>query len=78
MWSSTGAPIRSSRLIVEQVWTGNAYPDFDYLDCQPQVGQCAGIDPLAYQKCLSESKDKGWTIMQILTTHEQGNRTDGN
>ena len=43
MWSSTGAPIRSSRLIVEQVWTRNAYPDFNYLIASSKSGNALAL-----------------------------------
>jgi len=65
-------------MIVEQVWTGNAYRNFNYLIACPETGDALAIDPLDYTKCLATAKDKGWTISQILNTHEHGDHTGGN
>ncbi len=65
-------------MIVEQIWTGNAYRNFNYLIACPESGEAMAIDPLDYQKCLSRAKDKGWEITQILNTHEHGDHTGGN
>ena len=65
-------------MIVEQVWTGNAYRNFNYLIACPETGDALAIDPLDYKKCLAAAKDNGWTISQILNTHEHGDHTGGN
>ncbi|MDH3747393.1 MAG: hydroxyacylglutathione hydrolase [Gammaproteobacteria bacterium] len=65
-------------MLVEQVWTGNAYRNFNYLIACPETGDALAIDPLDYSKCLAVAKDKGWTITQILNTHEHGDHTGGN
>jgi len=65
-------------VLVEQVWTGNAYRNFNYLIACPETGDALAIDPLDYSKCLAVAKDKGWTITQILNTHEHGDHTGGN
>lgn len=65
-------------MIVEQVWTGNAYRNFNYLVACPETGDALAIDPLDYPKCLAVAKDRGWTISQILNTHEHGDHTGGN
>ena len=65
-------------MIVEQVWTGNAYRNFNYLIACPETGEALAIDPLDHQKCLSYAKEQGWTITQILNTHEHGDHTGGN
>ena len=65
-------------MIVEQVWTGNAYRNFNYLVACPETGDAMAIDPLDYPKCLAAAKDRGWTITQILNTHEHGDHTGGN
>ena len=33
-------------MIVEQVWTGNAYRNFNYLIACPETGDALAIDPL--------------------------------
>ena len=65
-------------MLVEQIWTGNAYRNFNYLLACKETGEALAIDPLDYDKCLSKAKDKGWEITQILNTHEHGDHTGGN
>ncbi len=65
-------------MIVEQVWTGNAYRNFNYLIACPETGDALAIDPLDYKKCLGVAKERGWTVTQILNTHEHGDHTGGN
>ena len=65
-------------MIVEQVWTGNAYRNFNYLIACPDSGEALAVDPLDYTKCLAAAKDRGWQITRILNTHEHGDHTGGN
>ncbi|MGB0683255.1 MAG: hydroxyacylglutathione hydrolase [Magnetovibrionaceae bacterium] len=65
-------------MIVEQIWTGNAYRNFNYLIACPETGEALAIDPLDHQKCLSLAKQRGFTITQILNTHEHGDHVGGN
>ena len=65
-------------MIVEQVWTGNAYRNFNYLIACPETGAALAIDPLDYPKCLAAADRHGWKITQILNTHEHGDHTGGN
>jgi len=64
-------------MIVEQVWTGNAYRNFNYLIACPETGEALAVDPLDHKKCLARAKDKGWQITQVLNTHEHGDHTKG-
>jgi len=65
-------------MIVEQIWTGNAYRNFNYLIACPETGEALAIDPLDHKKCLARAKDRGWTITQVLNTHEHGDHIGGN
>ena len=65
-------------MIVEQVWTGNAYRNFNYLIVCPDTGEALAVDPLDHEKCLGAAKDKGWEITQVLNTHEHHDHTGGN
>jgi hydroxyacylglutathione hydrolase len=65
-------------VIVEQVWTANAYRNFNYLIACPETGEAMAIDPLDHAKCLALAKAKGWEITQVLNTHEHGDHTGGN
>jgi len=65
-------------MIVEQIWTGNAYRNFNYLIACPETGDALAVDPLDYPKCLATARERDWTITQILNTHEHGDHTGGN
>jgi hydroxyacylglutathione hydrolase len=65
-------------MIVERIWTGNAYRNFNYLIACPETGEALAIDPLDHEKCLNAAKVKGWQITQVLNTHEHHDHTGGN
>ena len=65
-------------MIVERIWTGNAYRNYNYLIACPESGEALAIDPLDHEKCLAAAKAKGWQITQILNTHEHHDHTGGN
>jgi len=65
-------------VIVKQIWTGNAYRNFNYLIACGETGEALAIDPLDHEKCLSAAKHAGWNITQILNTHEHRDHTGGN
>jgi len=65
-------------MIVEQIWTANAYRNFNYLIACAETGEALAVDPLDHAKCLAVAKAKGWTITQILNTHEHHDHTGGN
>ena len=65
-------------MLVERIWTGNAYRNFNYLIACPDTGEALAVDPLDHEKCLATAKAKGWEITQILNTHEHHDHTGGN
>ena len=65
-------------MIVERIWTGNSYRNFNYLIACPETGEALAIDPLDHEKCLSTAKLRGWQITQLLNTHEHHDHTGGN
>ena len=65
-------------MIVEQIWTGNAYRNFNYLIACPQTGEALAIDPLDHKQCLAVARSKGWEITQIVNTHEHHDHIGGN
>jgi hydroxyacylglutathione hydrolase len=65
-------------MIVERIWTGNAYRNYNYLIACPETGEALAIDPLDHGKCLQAAKVRGWRITQVLNTHEHHDHTGGN
>ena len=65
-------------MIVKQIWTANAYRNFNYLVACPETGEALAVDPLDHEKCLGTARDQGWTITQILNTHEHRDHIGGN
>jgi len=65
-------------MIVKQIWTANAYRNFNYLIVCAETGEALAVDPLDSDKCLKAAKDEGWDITQILNTHEHFDHIGGN
>ena len=65
-------------MIVKQIWTANYYRNFNYLIACAETGEALAVDPLDHEKCLQAAKDEGFTITQILNTHEHRDHTGGN
>ena len=65
-------------MIVEQIWTANAYRNFNYLIACPETGEALAVDPLDHRKCLAAAKARGLEITRILNTHEHGDHIGGN
>lgn len=63
---------------VEQIWTGNAYRNFNYLIVCEETGEAMAVDPLDHEKCLGTARERGWQITQVLNTHEHFDHTGGN
>jgi hydroxyacylglutathione hydrolase len=65
-------------MLIERIWTGNAYRNFHYLVACPDTGEALAIDPLEWRLCQDRAQRKGWQITQILNTHEHRDHTGGN
>jgi hydroxyacylglutathione hydrolase len=65
-------------VIVKQVWTANAYRNFNYLIACGETGEALAVDPLDWEKCLAVARKEGWNVTQILNTHEHRDHTGGN
>ena len=65
-------------MIVEQIWTANAYRNFNYLIACAETGEALAVDPLDHRKCLAAAKAHGFEITRILNTHEHGDHIGGN
>jgi hydroxyacylglutathione hydrolase len=65
-------------MLIERIWSGNAYRNFHYLIACPQTGEALAVDPLEWSLCLEAARGHGWKITQILNTHEHRDHTGGN
>ena len=65
-------------MLIERIWSANPYRNFHYLVACPQTGEALAVDPLEWRLCLDAAQKKGWTITQILNTHEHLDHTGGN
>ena len=65
-------------MIVERIWAANALRNYHYLIGCNETGEALAVDPLDWQACLAGAQTRGWTITQIVNTHEHHDHTDGN
>lgn len=65
-------------MLVKQIWTGNSLRNFNYLIACTESGEALAIDPLDHRKCLDAARSNGWTITQVVNTHEHHDHTGGN
>ena len=57
-------------MLVERIWVANDLRNFQYLVACSQTGEALAIDPLDARRCLETARQHGFTITQILNTHE--------
>jgi hydroxyacylglutathione hydrolase len=57
-------------MLTERIWSGNSLRNFFYLIADPDSGEALAVDPLDWRLVLDVAKKHGWTIKQILNTHE--------
>jgi hydroxyacylglutathione hydrolase len=65
-------------VLIERIWSGNRLRNYHYLVACAQTGEALAIDPLQWQDVLARATERGWTITQILNTHEHADHTGGN
>ena len=65
-------------MLLERIWTANAFRNFHYLIVCAETGEALAVDPLDWRRCLAAATAHGWQIRQILNTHEHGDHTGGN
>ena len=65
-------------MLIERIWAANYSRNFHYLVACPESGEALAIDPLEWGLCLAAARARGWSITQILNTHEHWDHTGGN
>lgn len=65
-------------MLVERIWIANDLRNFNYLVACSQTGEALAVDPLDARRCLEVARRHGFTITQILNTHEHLDHTAGN
>src|SRR6187551_1394217 len=65
-------------MLIERIWAANSLRNFHYLIARSETGEALIVDPLNASQCLTAARDRGFSITQILNTHEHRDHTDGN
>jgi hydroxyacylglutathione hydrolase len=63
---------------IERIWAANSLRNFHYLIACAETGEALIVDPLNAAQCLAAATAHGFSITQILNTHEHRDHTDGN
>ena len=53
---SFGAELPGHPVIVERIWIGNSWRNYNYLIVGPESGEALAIDPLDHRKCLAAAR----------------------
>jgi hydroxyacylglutathione hydrolase len=65
-------------MLVERIWAANSLRNFHYLIACAETGEALIVDPLNAAQCLAAARTGGFSIRQVLNTHEHRDHTDGN
>src|SRR5258708_11060652 len=65
-------------MIVERIWAATELRNRPYTVGGAGAGEALVIAALDWQACLRRATERGWTITQILNTHEHVDHTAGN
>ena len=65
-------------MLIERIWAANSLRNFHYLIACAETGEALIVDPLNADQCLAAARARGFSITQILNTHEHRDHTDGN
>src|SRR3954467_13780859 len=65
-------------MLIERLWAANDLRNFQYLIACSQTGEALLVDPLEADQCLGAARKHGFSITQILNTHEHLDHTAGN
>lgn len=65
-------------MLLERIWAANSLRNFHYLIACAETGEALIVDPLNSAQCLDAARAHGFSITQVLNTHEHRDHTDGN
>lgn len=65
-------------MLIERIWAANELRNYQYLIASEASGEALAVDPLNAADVLARARERGWTITQILNTHEHLDHTAGN
>jgi hydroxyacylglutathione hydrolase len=65
-------------MLVERIWTGNAYRNYNYLIACPRPAKRWPSTRWTTKVPAAAAKVRGWQITQMLNTHEHHDHTGGN
>jgi hydroxyacylglutathione hydrolase len=65
-------------MLIERMWVGNDLRNYQYLIACSQTGEALAVDPLDAAGMLGTARAHGYSITQILNTHEHLDHTAGN
>jgi len=65
-------------MLIERIWAANEGRNYHYLVACGHTREALVIDPLNAEAVLQRARTLGWTIRQIVNTHEHGDHTGGN
>lgn len=65
-------------MLIERIWAANPLRNYNYLIACAETGEALIVDPLDAGQCLSAARARGFTITQVLNTHEHRDHTEGN
>jgi hydroxyacylglutathione hydrolase len=65
-------------LLIERIWAANDLRNFQYLIACAETGEALIVDPLDAGQCLAAARARGFSVTQIVNTHEHGDHTAGN
>ncbi|MEO8018236.1 MAG: hydroxyacylglutathione hydrolase [Pseudomonadota bacterium] len=65
-------------MLIERIWAANPLRNFHYLIACAETGEALIVDPLDASLCLAAARARGFSITQVLNTHEHHDHTGGN
>lgn len=65
-------------MLIERIWADNPLRNFHYLIACEETGEALIVDPLNAAQCLQVARTRGFSITQVLNTHEHRDHTEGN